>query len=242
MKKRIGIQGFFVFLSLFLSVFLSKFFFPIWRGEVVDETLNVLGTGMVLFGFLFRVSARGYKAERSWDGEALITDGPYTLTRHPMYFGTLLIGLGIIMILLNGWTLPPFLIVFVLIYLPQIRREERLLTKNFGDTYEAYCKKTPSYFPHLYSLLTLGLKESLPLKARWFKKELVSLMGVFITTVAGEVWEDARLFGRAECLKELRELLSIWIAYFVILLFLYRVEKQGRPIEEGRPIARQKGG
>ena len=220
MKKRIRIQGSFVFLALFVSILLSKIFFPLWQGEVVDETLDTLGTGLVLFGFLFRISARGYKAEGSHDGESLITSGPYALMRHPMYFGTLSIGLGIIMILLNEWALLPFLIVFALIYVPQVRREQQQLTRNFGDTYRAYCKKTPAYFPRLPSLLQLDLKASLPLKVQWFKRELASLIGVFSAIVAVEIWEDIRAFGRAEYLRELWELFSVGIFYFVSYIII----------------------
>ena len=206
----------------------------------MDEALDILGIGMVLFGFLFRISARGTKAERSHDGESLITGGPYALVRHPMYFGTFSIGLGIIMILLNGWALPPFLIIFALIYIPQIRREQQKLTENFGDTYRAYCEKTPAYFPRLSSLLTLDLKGSLPLKARWFKRERASLIVVFSILVAVEIWEDVRLFGRVEYLKEFWELFAAWIFYFVILLFLYRIEESKRPIEEETPAGRRR--
>lgn len=227
MKRRIRIQGSSVFIALIASLLFSKFLFPTWRGEVVDELLDALGTGMVLFGFLFRISARGHKAERSPDGEALVTDGPYALVRHPMYFGTLLIGLGIITILLNEWALPPFLILFSLIYLPQIRREQRKLTGCFGDAYRAYCEKTPTYFPRILSLIQLNLRESLPLRTRWFRRELVSLVGVFSTIVAIEIWQDVRTFGGAEWPKELLELLLAGMLYLVILLLLYRM-KRGR--------------
>ena len=104
MKKRIGIQGFLLFLAMLMSVLLSKVIFPKWQQKILDEVLNCIGISVILTGFLFRISARGYKSEGSDNGKKLITDGPYSLMRHPMYFGTLLIGAGSILVLFAWWT------------------------------------------------------------------------------------------------------------------------------------------
>ena len=157
-----------------------------------------------------------------------------------MYFGTLLIGLGTIAILLNEWALPPFLIVFLLIYVPQIHREQRQLMGKFGQVYRAYCERTPAYFPRLSFLSRLDLRESLPLKASWFKKEWVSLVGVFGVIIVLEIWQDVHFFGRAEFLKELKEFLSTGLVYLVILFFLYRVGTMRMFIREGRPAGRRR--
>ncbi len=105
MKTRIRIQGLLVFLAIVFSVLLPKAAFPQWKKEALDEFLDAIGIGITFFGLLFRISARGYKAEVSPSGEHLITDGPYSQIRHPMYFGTLLISSGIILSFLNGGSL-----------------------------------------------------------------------------------------------------------------------------------------
>jgi len=220
MKRRIRIQGFLIFLFFTLSILLSKSLFPHWEKEAPDEFLDAVGIGTVLFGFLFRISARGYKAEKSWDGKKLITDGPYGLMRHPMYFGTFLIGLGIIFVLFNWWVFPLFFFVFLLIYIPQIHREEQKLQQQFDDEYMIYCKKTPKYFPRVSIFFKLDFRDYLPLKWLWIKKELISLTVVISVMIAIEIWEDVRLFGYAERTKELLESLLIIIPYFAILLLL----------------------
>jgi protein-S-isoprenylcysteine O-methyltransferase Ste14 len=68
----------------------------------------------------------------------LAVDGPFRFTRNPMYLGgvLMLLGLGV---LLGSAT--PFLVVPLWMVLMQarfIRREEALLTRVFGEVYEAY--------------------------------------------------------------------------------------------------------
>lgn len=76
MKRRIRPQGILIFLAITLSIFLSKSLFPQWEKEALDKFLDALGIAIVLFGFLFRIMARGYKAEESPQGQTLITEGP----------------------------------------------------------------------------------------------------------------------------------------------------------------------
>ena len=111
-----------------------------------------MGIILVFFGFIIRITARGYKAEKSPQGNFLITDRIYSLLRHPMYLGTFLIGLGIILVLFRLWLLLFFLLIFLSIYIPQINKEEKKLLVKFGKKYKLYCKKVPKFFPRLSSL------------------------------------------------------------------------------------------
>lgn len=225
MKKRIGLQGFLLFLSITVTFLLSKFIFPSWKEEALDEFLDAVGIGLVLFGFLFRICARGYKAEKSHQGESLITDGPYSLTRNPMYFGTLLIGTGIITVLFELWAFFIFFAVFLLIYIPQINKEENILYGRFGEEYRNYCKAAPKYFPNLFGLLKADLRDNLFLKWPWIKKEIPSLTGVIVVIILAEIWEDVRSFGRGEYIKELLEFFLI-IAFFTVISVLLYYDKK----------------
>ena len=221
MKKRIKIQGFLIFLAIIISILLSKFLFPHWKKEALDEFLDALGVGIVLFGFLFRIAARGYKAEVSPDGKKLIIDGLYGLMRNPMYFGTLLIGLGINLLLFKWWISLLFFIIFLIIYVHQIRKEENDLYRRFGEEFKNYCKITPRYFPKIFNV---NLRDYLFFKRSWIKKELSSLIGVIVVIIAIEIWEDVRLFGYNEFRKELLEL-SLIIIYFVSIFSVFYEKK-----------------
>jgi len=216
MKRRIGIQGFLIFLAILLLLLFSKLIFPSWKREPLDEFFDAIGIILVLSGFLLRIIARGYKEEKSQQSKELVKDGPYALIRHPMYFGTLLIGAGIIAALFEFWVFFVFLIIYLLIYLPQINREEKILLKRFGQEYLSYCKSTPKYFPNIF----LSFREHLPLRLSWIKKELPSLIVVIGAILVIEVWEDIRLFGYLEFYKELTELFSIIFAFIIMVIFL----------------------
>lgn len=228
MKRRIRIQGILVFLAVVATISLFKFLFPHWRKEALDEFLDALGITIVLFGLLVRIASRGYKSEVSADGRHLITDGLYGLIRHPMYFGTLLVGSGVILVLFRWWIFPLFLIIFLSIYIPQIQREEKNLAKRFGIEYQKYCKKVPKYFPHLRKLFTTELMDYLFFKWPWIKKELISILGVIIGIIVVETWEDLRLFGYAEFTKEVLELLIIIVSFLSIILLFYGKEYLSR--------------
>jgi len=75
------------------------------------------------------------------ESSALVTGGPYRVTRNPMYLGMALILMGIAV--LCG-TLTPFLVVpffVVLINYRFIRMEEGMLGERFGDEYLEYKKR-----------------------------------------------------------------------------------------------------
>lgn len=71
----------------------------------------------------------------------LMTDGPYRLNRNPMLSGTLLYLVGVVVWL---WTWQALLVwlAFFAIMMVQVVSEERRLRRDFGDEYEAYCRRT----------------------------------------------------------------------------------------------------
>jgi len=141
-----------------------------------------------------RIAARGYKAEMSLESKRLVISGPYRLIRNPMYLGTLLIGLGIILALFAWWINFIFLAVFLWIYMPQIRHEEQILSQRFGQDYQAYCKKTPRLFPTVPAWFKTDLRESLAFKKIWLKKEIGSLAAAVAFIMAIKIWQGSGAF------------------------------------------------
>jgi protein-S-isoprenylcysteine O-methyltransferase Ste14 len=226
MKKRIRIQGMLIVFAMITIVLLHRFLPPHWKKERPDEFLDVLGIGIILAGFVFRISARGYKEEKSLSGKKLITDGPYTLMRNPMYFGSLMIGTGFITVLVEWWGLLVFLCIFLLIYIPQVKKEEAVLVERFGQKYKDYCKETPRYFPKVQYLLSL--RKYLPLKLSWLKKELPSLAAAITCLIVIEIWEDVTLFGSQELFREALELILTTAAFAFIIVLLFRTKEKQR--------------
>jgi protein-S-isoprenylcysteine O-methyltransferase Ste14 len=69
---------------------------------------------------------------------ALADDGPYALTRNPMYLGLAIVYLGIALVANAFWPLLLLPEAIVLTYLFAIRREEAYLAREFGNTYADY--------------------------------------------------------------------------------------------------------
>ena len=79
-------------------------------------------------------------------GHELRTDGPYRVTRHPIYTG--LIGMFLGSALVNGIGLWGAVLVLIIVgLLFKLRVEERLMREAFGDAYAAYEARVPALLP-----------------------------------------------------------------------------------------------
>lgn len=82
-------------------------------------------------------------------GHELIRSGPYAYVRHPIYSGLLLAMIGTALEIGEWRGLPPILLVAIAHSL-KAGREEQLLTKEFGDQYLEYRRRTGSLVPRFY--------------------------------------------------------------------------------------------
>ena len=69
---------------------------------------------------------------------ALLTGGPYRLSRNPMYTGLAIAYLGLALLLGSWWPLALWPLVVVVVRQLVIRPEEQYLTRRFGQTYTDY--------------------------------------------------------------------------------------------------------
>jgi protein-S-isoprenylcysteine O-methyltransferase Ste14 len=72
---------------------------------------------------------------------ALVEDGPFRLTRNPMYLGFTVLYLGITFAANAFWPIVFLPEAIALTYLFAIRLEEAYLTREFGDEYTEYCSR-----------------------------------------------------------------------------------------------------
>jgi len=77
----------------------------------------------------------------------LNTQGIYSITRNPLYFGNYLIWLGISIYSLNTFFTIILSVFFFIYYGKIIKTEEEYLLNKFGNTYLDWKNKTPKFFP-----------------------------------------------------------------------------------------------
>ncbi len=81
----------------------------------------------------------------------VVSDGPYSLCRNPLYVGTFLITLAIAFYLFS-LTFAAGLTIASLFYLSvTVSAEEKRLRQAFGDEYTCYCQDVPRFFPRIRS-------------------------------------------------------------------------------------------
>ena len=114
-----------------------------------------IGAAVTASGLLFSIWARAYLG-RNWSREVtikkdheLITGGPYSVVRHPIYTG-LLVGLLGCALALGEWRgLVAVGLVFITL-LRKLRLEERWLHEQFGESYANYSKQVSALVPFLF--------------------------------------------------------------------------------------------
>jgi protein-S-isoprenylcysteine O-methyltransferase Ste14 len=76
---------------------------------------------------------------------ALVTTGPFAVSRNPIYLGNALLIAGAAPVLDNPWFLPAAVIAAFAVGRLAIRREEAHLAVRFGDAWRDYAKRTPRW-------------------------------------------------------------------------------------------------
>jgi len=120
--------------------FLLPLFFLFARPTAVHL---LVGGSLAGAGALLRAWSAGHIAK----DRRLATSGPYAHTRHPLYLGSLLLGLGATLAAGRWIYVPLFLVFYAVVYGRTIHREERILAETFGEEFRRYRRRVPRLFP-----------------------------------------------------------------------------------------------
>jgi len=100
-----------------------------------------------MFLVLSGVGLRSWAAGIIHKSESLATIGPYSLTRHPLYMGSLLMAIGFCTIIGDFINYLVIFAVAVIFYVPKIHREETRLFDTFGEDWTRYKSRTSIFYP-----------------------------------------------------------------------------------------------
>ena len=110
----------------------------------VPPVVSLISDGLVALGFyivyrVFRENSYTRATIEVSAGQKVITSGPYSIVRHPMYAGA-----GVLVIFtpvaLGSWVAVPFAIALMLVIVARLGDEENFLVANLGG-YEEYRRK-----------------------------------------------------------------------------------------------------
>src|SRR5438132_7735923 len=93
--------------------------------------------------------------DASQHSEALVADGPFRYTRNPLYFGNLPMAVGIGVLASRAGFVFLVLANWIFVY-RLILREEEALRQSQGESYLAYCRSVPRFWPSLKPRVSSG--------------------------------------------------------------------------------------
>jgi len=136
---------------------------PLGEGRPwLQLALDALGWSSFVAGAGLRIWATLYIGGHK--GKDLITEGPYSICRNPLYLGVFFLVQSVAFFL--GSPLMAFGIVFaLLVYLrATVASEERRLASRQGDAFEQYCQRVPRFWPQ-FGLYHAGEKLEVDLRS-----------------------------------------------------------------------------
>lgn len=178
----------------------------LWLEHWPEHNLvHVLGWSLLAIGILIRLWATlhigGNKSRH------LVSGGPYSLTRNPLYFGSFVSLIGILV--LTESIVAASLCFFVLtwIYRRTILHEERKLETLFGEDYRRYCGKVPRFFPRFGAFRSMVNKDVFHISYRDIGREASTVLGFISAAFCALAFEDT-----LEYLHEVHRL-PVWIPF-----------------------------
>jgi protein-S-isoprenylcysteine O-methyltransferase Ste14 len=131
-------------------IYLAGLLLGIYGGRLLpgalpsSPVLTLLAYVLLALGLLIALSAfaqfhaKQTNVNPNRPATALVFNGPYRFTRNPMYVGLTCVYLAVTLWTHSLWALILLIAVLLIVRYAVIAREERYLTKKFGDAYLAY--------------------------------------------------------------------------------------------------------
>jgi len=165
--QRILVSRLFV-VSIIVLIVISK---SQWEDSMVGPGLFLTGAILIGFAVVGRLWCSLYIS--GYKSGTLITEGPYSMSRNPLYFFSFLgaIGVGFAT---ETLTIPACVVLAFAFYYPMvIKAEQKKLANLHGEAFSDYCKKTPVFFP---SFKLLKEPDEYTVKPKIFRKTLFEVL------------------------------------------------------------------
>jgi protein-S-isoprenylcysteine O-methyltransferase Ste14 len=143
-RTRVMVSRILAVVGILLVIFTMPSFEQGGLSDILSDTLGLFLLTVCTMGRLWALLYISGKKTHE-----VVTDGPYSIVRHPLYLFSFIGAIGIGLVSDNILVLAA-LVIFYLSYYPlTILSEEQTLTKKFGQAYIDYAKCTPRFLPKL---------------------------------------------------------------------------------------------
>lgn len=119
-----------------------------------NESNLVLGIIICVAGMSLAILSRRHLG-KNWnfapaikEDQELITTGPYSIIRHPMYTGMLAAMFGAALV--YGWLWLAAAVLFSITFTHKLKAEQKLMHTQFGEKYSAYMHRTKALIPFIW--------------------------------------------------------------------------------------------
>ncbi|AUX80615.1 methyltransferase family protein [Sinorhizobium fredii] len=113
--------------------------------SLLESILEQAGTLLVIVGVIGRIWSILYVGGRK--NAELVTQGPYSITRNPLYFFSLMAIFGVGLVFGSIMVAAFFTILAYFIFLYTANREAAYLSRVFGKEFDDYARGTPLFWP-----------------------------------------------------------------------------------------------
>lgn len=151
-----------IWLSVFICYEVFTFFLYIWFPQTLawaavplpawSRVLGIILGFSALLWFVWTHRSLGINHSatlRIKDRQVLVTDGPYSRIRHPMYSAFYLLHIAVFFLTANWFIGVTWLAGLTITVMLRVKREEEMLLERFGAQYGSYMKRTGRFVPPL---------------------------------------------------------------------------------------------
>lgn len=186
-KNRMFLSRLLMLVLVFIGLFCATLF---REGSFFHETLEIIGYILVCLCALGRVYASAFIGGKK--NTSLITGGPYSLCRNPLYFFSFLGIVGVAAITTSLIAILVAVIGIWFLYDRLIAREEQFLREKFGTAFEAFTQSTPRFFP---SFKSYTCPDEIPLQPKFLLFAVIDAVWWFVPYPVFELADHLREAG-----------------------------------------------
>jgi protein-S-isoprenylcysteine O-methyltransferase Ste14 len=169
---------------------IALFTVPKQFGKPSGETMEIIGFLLLILAAFGRVWCAVYISGRK--NKILCKEGPYSISRNPLYFFSLLglLGFGFAV---QSWIIALFSsLIYLALYRFIIGSEEVRLLKMFPEEYPLYINSTPRFFPTRFRVQS---PDSYEINPKVIEKSLKEIVWFLLVIVIIEILEFAHTAG-----------------------------------------------